>query len=286
MDYFLYLGTLILIYGMLATAYSVLIGNTGMLSLSHVVYFGIGAYGFALSRTTLHLSAPLAFGVGISVSTAVAIVSSPLLLRLRGEYYTLATIAFNLIFFFIATNWAAVTNGVYGIQGIAPFSFGNFGIIISAFVLALCAWLVCIGLTKSVLQGRFGRVLALAREEEDVARMFGYRTTMYFFILTIVTALIAAIAGVVYAGVITYIDPNIFTLNESLLVLEAVIIGGVASTRGAFIGTALVFSIPEILQSFGFPQEIASIVRTLVFGVVLVMLIRFNPKGIVGTFQL
>ena len=286
MDYLLYLGTLILIYGMLAMAYSILIGHTGMLSLSHAVYFGVGAYGFALSRILLHLSTPVAFLCGIGIVGIVISTCSPMLLRLRGYQYTLATIAFNLIFFFVATNWISVTNGVYGIQGIPSFTLGSLGTIISTFVVALCAGCMCMFMTKVMLRGRFGRVVALAREEEEVARMFGYRTNLYFFVLMVASAIIAGIAGVVYAGVVTYIDPNIFNLNESLLVLEAVIIGGVASTRGAFVGASLVFIIPEILQYFGFPQEIASIVRTLVFGLVLIILIRCNPKGIFGKFYL
>jgi branched-chain amino acid transport system permease protein len=136
------------------------------------------------------------------------------------------------------------------------------------------------------VQSSFGRILKAIREDEKVIGIFGYKTIYYKLTIFVVGAMMAAIAGSLYAAYITYIDPSTFTVNESIFIIAIIILGGLASLRGSIIGAVFLVLLPEFLRFVGFPDEIAAQLRQAVYGLLLILLMLYRPQGLVGEYKL
>ena len=286
MESLLHIVILVAIYTVLSVSLDLLAGQTGLLSISHAAFYGLGAYSSALLVTRLGF--PFLAGVlaGIVVAILVSFVVSLPSLRLHDDYFVIATFAFQMILFSVFNNWMAVTSGPLGIPGIPqPIIFGwrinshiQFLALSSAF--ACFTFLVVYRLTSSP----FGRVLHSIREDEIFAQSLGKNTLRFKVTAFAVSAGLAALAGSIYAHYITYIDPTTFTVMESILVISMVIIGGAGSPWGPLIGAVVLVTLPEALRFIGMPSSVAANLRQIFYGALLVIMMMFRPRGLVGRY--
>lgn len=286
MEYLLHIVILATIYTVLAVSLDLLAGQTGLLSIAHAAFYGIGAYSAALLSTILRL--PFAFGIlaGMLFACLVSFVISFPSLRLHGDYFVIATFGFQMILFSIFNNWMGLTRGPLGIPGIPkPVILGwHVDSHIEFLVLAVLFALFAFFAVNRISSSPFGRVLRAIREDEVFAKSLG-KNTLYFKVTAFaVSAALASSAGSLYAHYITYIDPTSFTIMESILVISMVIIGGAGSKWGPLVGAAVLVTLPEALRFIGLPSSIAANLRQILYGALLVIMMMFRPRGLVGKY--
>lgn len=286
MEYLLHILVLIGIYTILAVSLDLLAGHTGLLSIAHAAFYGLGAYTSAL--LAVHFGAPFLIGVlaGMAVAVLISFVVSLPSLRLHDDYFVIATFGFQMILFSIFNNWMDLTRGPLGIPGIPqPEIFGwtiqsHIGFVVLSAVFAAIAYVVVGRLAASP----FGRVLRAIREDEVFAESLGKNTLKFKVIAFAVSAALAASAGSLYAHYITYIDPTSFTVMESILVISMVIIGGAGSPWGPLIGAVVLVTLPEALRFIGLPSAVAANLRQIFYGTLLVVMMMVRPRGLVGRY--
>jgi branched-chain amino acid transport system permease protein len=286
-DYALHILILILLYGTAALSLNVVAGYTGMLSVAHAAFFGIGAYTVAL----LQVEAGAPFGVALLCAAALAGVigiaiglSSP---RVRGDHLVLMTFGFQVVVTGVMANWTEVTNGPLGlcsihkpvILGIAFDSNGRFLLLASG--LAIVAFTLC----RSIVTAPFGRILMAIREDEVFAQSLGKYTSYAKVAVFTLGGVIAAMAGALYAPYVTFIDPGSFSIQESVPMLAIVIVGGAGNLCGTLLGAVALIAAPELLRFVGLPSAAAASVRQMLYGCLLVLLMLFRPRGFPGKFD-
>lgn len=286
MNYICHIVTMIGIYSILAVSLDLLAGRTGLLSIAHAAFYGIGAYTSALLAVHFHVPFVVAIVGAMAVGAAVSLLVSVPSLRLLGDYFVIATFGFGMIVFSIFNNWMDVTGGPLGIPGIpqptilgwtidnnAKFSF-------VAVIFAAFAYLA-VGL---IVASPFGRVLHAIREDEIFAQACGKNPLRFKVIALAVSSALAAMAGGLYAHYITYIDPTSFTIMDSILMLSMIIVGGAGSMWGPLVGAVLLVTLPEALRFLGLPTVAAANLRQVIYGVLLVVLMMTRPQGLVGRY--
>jgi len=288
MEYLIHLGILFAIYAILGISLDLVVGYTGLLSVTHAAFYGIGAYATAILLTGFGVNFFLSVVLGVVFASFVALLMGLVLSKFKGDYYALASFGFNIIVFSIFLNWQELTRGPLGIPGIAkPSLFGfefssNFSFLILALVFLLGIFLVA----RFVVNSSFGRVLKAIREDEEVIQVFGYRTLYYKLTIFVISAGMAGIAGALYASYISFVDPSSFALMESIFILAIIILGGLANLRGAVLGALFLILLPEALRFVGLPSDIAAQMRQVIYGLILVGLMLYRPQGLTGKYKL
>lgn len=286
MEYLIHILVLIGIYTTLSVSLDLLAGYTGLLSIAHAAFYGLGAYTSAL--LAVNLGAPFAAGLlaGVFVAVLVSFIVSLPSLRLHDDYFVIATFGFQMILFSLFNNWMDLTRGPLGIPGIPqPVLFGwvvqsHLGFLVLAAALAGFAYLV----VDRIATSPFGRVLRAIREDEVFAKAMGKNILRFKVSAFAVSAALAASAGSLYAHYVTYIDPTSFTVMESILVISMVIIGGAGSRWGPVIGAVVLVLLPEALRFLGLPSGVAADLRQVIYGILLVLMMMFRPQGLVGRY--
>lgn len=284
MDYVFHLVVLVGIYVMLAASLDLVAGHTGILSLAHAAFFGVGAYCSAI--LTMNYGVPTVLGVlaGMVLSALISFVVSLPSMRLREDYFVLATFGFQLITFDVLNNWQSLTGGPFGIVGIPEFSLLGYRVesrLGFAALTSLLAAAVIIVLDR-VVRSPFGRVLHAIREDEVFAESLGKNTFSFKTQIFGLSASVAALAGSLYAHYITFIDPTSFTVMESILIVSMVIIGGAGSRWGPVAGATVLVLLPEALRFIGLPATAAAHVRQILYGSLLVVVLMVRPQGLAG----
>lgn len=286
MNYFLHIIIILEIYILLALSTNQIAGLSGLLSLAQAVFYGIGAYTTAIVITKCGLSYWMALPVVIFTSIITALIFSFIAGKVRELYFSLATLSIQIIFFSIVYNWTPVTNGSYGISGISspvffglridsPASFALFGALWVFLILGFYFWF---------LKTPQYRLIRATRDDQIAVLSLGKNPNHYKRLSIIISAIIAGIAGSLYASYITYIDASSFTLDESILILSIVLIGGSGGVFGPITGALIYVLLPELLKFLQFPDTIAANMRIIIFGVLLVIIVRIKPKGIFGKY--
>ena len=288
MEYLIHLAIFFSIYAILAISLDLVVGYTGLLSVTHAAFYGIGAYTVALLLTRADVGFFPALAAGAMLTAFVAFLIGFVLSRFRGDYYALGSLGFNIIVFAIFLNWQELTHGPLVVPGIdrpeiAGFVFSDNGaFLLLALVMLVLAWF----LGRFIAASSLGRILKAIREDEGAIAVFGYHVLSFKLFIFVITAAIAAIAGGLFASYITFIDPSSFTVNESIFILAIVILGGLGSLRGPVLGALLLILLPEALRFVGFPTEIAAQMRQAVYGILLVVLMLYRPQGLLGEYRL
>lgn len=288
MDYILHIIILIGIYSILSVSLNLLVGYTGMISLSHAAFFGVGAYIGALMA--LRLSCPFLLNVLVSIiaSLFLALLIGMPSLRIRDDYFVIATFAFQIIAFSIFNNLISLTGGPLGLPGIPKPTI--FGISLSSdfrfLVLVVFCCIITFWISFRIINTPFGRVLRAIREDEILAKSFGKNVNEFKLIVFITGAGFAALSGILYDFYISFIDPSTFTVMESILIISMVIIGGPGNLYGSVIGAIMLISLPEILRAIGLPSSIAANIRQILYGLLLITFMLIRPKGFIGEFDL
>lgn len=288
MEYIIHLAILFSIFAILAVSLQLIVGFTGLLSVAHAAFYGIGAYAVALVLEHTGLNFFVALLAGMVISGLAAALIGVVLSKFRDDYYALGALGFNVIIFSILLNWQEVTRGPLGIPGIdRPELFGfTFSENIAFLLLALVFLAIVYGISEFVTTSSFGRALRAIREDEEALSVFGYRTSYFKLAVFVIGSAMAAIAGGLFASYITFIDPTSFGVAESVFMLSLVIFGGLGSLRGALIGALFLILLPEALRFVGFTPDIAAQMRQVVYGLLLVILMLYRPQGLVGTYKL
>jgi len=289
MDYFFHILIIALVYTVFALSLNLELGYTGLYNFGHVAFFGIGAYTSALlSLAGFPVALSMVGGMALAGMTG-ALLALPAL-RLSGDYFGIATLAFGEMvrLFFLNERW--LTKGPMGLPGI-PRPFG-----IQAGVSGLPLYLIlCILLTLAVFlaayritHSPFGRALKVVREDEFVAQALGKNVFSLKVRIVAVGSLLAGLAGALYGHYITYISPSDFTLNETILVLLCVVLGGRGTQWGPVLGSFLIVFFQEFLRFLPIPVDFGRVVapiQGMVYGAVLILLMLKRPEGIVPEYK-
>jgi len=286
MEYLLHILILISIYAILSVSLNLIAGYTGLLSISHAAFYGVGAYVAALMALSLHSPFLVNLICAIILSALFgALVGIPSL-RIRDDYFLIATFAFQVITFSILNNWVTFTGGPMGLPGIPqPTLFGfeissNFRFLLLVGVFFAVVLLV----TRRIVQSPFGRVLKAIREDEVFTETAGKNIAAYKVLVFVIGAGMAAAAGVLYAYYISFIDPTSFTVMESIFIISIVIIGGAGSLWGPVAGAVVLVLLPEILRFLGLPASVAANIRQILYGGMLVAFTMWRPRGFLGKY--
>jgi len=287
MEYLLHILILIGIYVMLSVALDLIVGYAGLLSIAHAAFYGIGAYAAALLALNVHSPFLANLACAIILSGILgALVGIPSL-RIRDDYFVIATFAFQVITFSVLNNWVSLTSGPMGLPGIPqPVIFGWTVSSHPEFLLLIGVFCAIVFWTKyKIVRAPFGRVLKSIREDEVFASSAAKSVAKHKVLVFIIGAGMASVAGVMYAHYITFIDPTSFTVMESIFIISIVIIGGAGSLWGPVVGAIVLVTLPEALRFVGMPSSVAANVRQILYGGALVACMMWRPQGIMGEYD-
>ena len=288
MEYLIHIAILISIYAILGLSLNLIVGFTGLLSVTQAAFYGIGAYVTAILLTTTGINFFLALLIGIIITGILSLAIGFVLSKFKDDYYALGSFGFNIIIYSVFLNWQELTRGPLGIPGIPrPSLFGyTFSDNLSFLILSAIFALIVYGISVYITNSSFGRVLKAIREDDETVSVFGYRTLWYKLTVFVIGAMMASVAGALFASYITFIDPSTFTLTESIFILAIIILGGLANNKGAVLGAVCLILLPEILRFVGFPSDIAAQMRQVTYGIILILLMLYRPQGLVGEYKL
>ncbi|MDB5998802.1 MAG: branched-chain amino acid transporter permease, partial [Rhizobacter sp.] len=278
--------TFVLIYAIAGLGLMVLSGYTGLLSIGHAAFLGVGAYTQAV-LAGLGWPFPLALAAAAGISAAAGVVVGLPALRVKGIYLAVATLAFGFIVEEVMARWESVTGGNAGITVKAPSMFGWQASGVESFywvVLAVCV-LVTLGVLN-LLRSSTGRAFIAIRDSEVSAQSMGIHLARYKTISFALSAAIVGIAGALYAHKLRFISPEQFGISQSIDLLLLVVVGGLGSVQGAFFGAIFLITMPQViaLGKDWLPAAIgqAAGLQAVVFGAVLMAFVLFEPTGIHG----
>ncbi len=271
----------IFIWGLFALSFDLLFGYTGLLSLGHSVYFGLGAYGAALSIKHFQLEWWAGLGIGLLLALMVAALIGFLVVRVKSHGFIIVTAVTSLICFLLAQRWNGLTGGDDGISfSVAPIALGSiewpFSSQIVRYYFALSILLLCFIFLWWLTRTPLGQAWKLIRENEGRAEMIGYPVTQLKFVVFVIAGTFAGLAGATYALTNRFVWAGLFHWIISADGIIWTLFGGAGTLIGALLGTGALFSIKEWLSEVwktGYP---------LLVGSVLLLLIRFAPNGLMG----
>ena len=270
----------LLLWITLALGYNFLFGIAGQVAFSHFTFYGIGAYAIVILLFQVGLPLPLAIVAGVALCVVLALVVAIPATRLEGFYLALATLAFAQLFIVVLSEGGAVTGGAGGLANYRlPDVFG--ARISGPWYTAVIAFLL-VG-TLAVLtrldRSYFGRACRAARDDPEAAAAMGVNVSRVRIVAYTVTSALAGVAGMVYAFVDNTVNPPIFGLENSFLLLFMVIVGGSGRHAGAIVGAVLLYLMPLVLS------PLIGHHHALVFGLFMVAAVMFQPKGLIGLWD-
>ena len=279
------LGTRVLVLGLAAMSVNFLLGFTGVLSFGHAAYFGLGAYGAGLSLKYLAPSTPLSLLMGMLLGGLAGAILGTLIVRRRGVYFAMVTIAFGQVFYYIAFQWSSLTGGDDGLRGFSrqPLDLGLFNIDILSdadyfyyFVLASFALIAAI--MGFILRSPFGRTMLAIRENERRARFLGIPIERHIWIVFTLSCFFMGFAGALYALLNNFADPRGLHFSQSGDFVMMAVMGGMRSFWGPLLGAAVFVVLQDYLSSVT--------VNWMSFvGLLFVLVVLFFPRGLLGVVR-
>ena len=285
-EYWLAQLTFVLIYGIAGLGLMLLAGYTGQFSIGHAAFLGVGAYTEAV-LTNMGWPFPLAMVCAAGLSAAVGVIVGLPALRVKGIYLGIATLAFGFIVEEILARWDSVTGGNSGIQVKPPEMFGwTLGSGTSFYFLCLVVAVVATLAILNLLRSPTGRAFVAIRDSEISAQSMGIQLARYKTLSFALSAALAGVAGALYAHKLRFISPDQFDILQSIDLLLLVVIGGLGSVHGAFLGAIFLISMPQLISlSKGYlPDAIGQApgLPAVVYGAVLIGFVLFEPLGLYG----
>jgi branched-chain amino acid transport system permease protein len=276
------LGCRVVVLALAAMALNFLLGFTGTLSFGHAAYFGIGAYGVGMTIKYLEPSTGLGILVGVAAGTLAAALIGALIVRLRGVYFAMVTIAFGQVFYFITFRWNAVTGGDDGLTGWTrqAIGWGSARIDIlgndkAFYYLVLIAFGAAAGTMALLLRSPFGRTLLAIRENERRARFLGIPVEQHLWLSFVISCFFVSLAGTLFALLNNFTDPRALRWDQSGNFVIMAVLGGMRSFWGPLIGAAIFVVLQDYVSSH--TQNWMSLV-----GLVFVLVVLFFPRGVLG----
>lgn len=278
-NYYIRVVNGLLIYILLGIGLNIVIGYAGLLDLGFVAFYAVGAYTYALLASPqfdLHLSLFSILFIAIVLGAGTGILLGIPVLKLRGDYLAIVTLGFGEIIRIIINNVGWLTGGPQGLARLDKASmFGmDFGKPVEIYWLLLVVVAVVAILVWRLEHSILGKAWAAVREDQDAARGIGINTTNAKLAAFATSAAIGSIAGVIFAASQRFVSPESFTLQESVLIVLMIVIGGIGNILGIIAGATILILLPEVLREF-------AEWRILFLGLLMVTLIIIRPAGIV-----
>ena len=279
------LGTRVLILALAAMSLNFLLGFTGVLSFGHAAYFGLGVYGVGLTIKYLVPSTLAGIAVGVVAGTIAAAIIGALIVRLRGIYFAMVTIAFGQVFYFIAYRWNSVTGGDDGLSGWhrLPIDLGIGTVDIlgndkALYYLVLVCFVIAVAIMAALLRSPFGRTLLAIRENERRARFLGIPVDRHIWLSWVISCLFVSLAGTLYALLNNFADPHDLRWDQSGDFVIMAVLGGMRAFWGPLIGAAIFVVLQDYVSS-----ETANWMSFI--GLFFVLVVLFFPRGVLGVLQ-
>jgi branched-chain amino acid transport system permease protein len=273
----------VLVFGLAAMGLNLLLGFTGVLSFGHAAYFGLGAYGAGLTLRYLVHSTPLAMLAGTLLGGLAGTLFGLLIVRRRGVYFAMCTIAFGQLWYYLAYSWNSFTGGFDGLRDFhrEPISLGPFTLDITTggdkfyfFVLAVFA--VAVALLGLILRSPFGRTLLAIRENERRALFLGIPVARHIWLSFSISCFFTALAGTLYALLNNFADPLTLHYSLSGYFVVMTVIGGMRTFWGPLVGAAVFVVLQDYISSMT--------VNWMSFiGAIFILVVLFFPRGLLGT---
>ena len=285
-EYWLAQLTFVLIYGIVGLGLMLLAGFTGLFSLGHAAFLGVGAYTQAY-LTSHAVPFPIALAGAAALSAAVGVVVGLPALRVKGIYLGIATLSFGFIVEEVFARWESVTGGNAGKRVAAPELFGwSLGSGGAFYFLCLAIAVVATLAILNLLRSPTGRAFVAIRDSEISAQSMGIHLARYKTLSFALSAALAGIGGALYAHKLQFISPDQFDILQSIDLLLMIVVGGLGSVHGAFLGAIFLISMPQLisLTKDHLPPVIGQApgLQSVVYGAVLIAFVLFEPLGIYG----
>ncbi|RAK15047.1 amino acid/amide ABC transporter membrane protein 2 (HAAT family) [Anoxybacillus vitaminiphilus] len=287
-SYILTVLILIGIYSLISIGLSLLLGYAGQISLGHAAFFGIGAYVSGVLTAKYAGSPWIAMVIGIVFTWLVSYVIGMAILRLKGHFLALATMAINIIFFILILGLDEFTGGASGLVGIPSLSLFqlNLGNPLYFYFFVWFIVFVIILFSMNIIRSNIGRLLRSIHDSEIATETLGVNVAKYKVIIFSLSAVYASLAGSLYAHFISFIAPPSFYITFSILLLVMVMVGGVHSIWGAVLGTAIIMFLNEWIRYIGQTYfHISGQVEIVVYGLIIILVMMFMPKGLVDILE-
>ncbi len=297
MSYLFHMIIYLSIYTIVALSLNLVVGYCGLINLAHAGYFAVGSYAYALATLTLGWGFVPSMFLGVGIAVVLSLTISLPAWRFKGNTFVIFSIAVQALLFSLLYNWCRLgeepgtwsnlTNGPSGLAGISrPVILSvKCSTMWSIALLSVALAITCSILTWLMVCSPWGRFLQAVRDDELAARGLGKSARSARVQAFIVTCGMVAIAGALYASYVGYVDPSISSLDESILMLCMVIVGGTGNFRGPLIGALVLLAIPEILRFLQIPDAVAANCRLLIYGFALVIMMHLRPQGLMGTYR-
>ena len=275
----------ILVLAVFAMGYNLLFGYAGLLSLGHAMFFSAGLYGAGLAVLQLGWSPPLAFAGGTACGALLGLCIGALALRTTGVAFMIVTMMFSQVFLLLTFYFADWTGGDEGFtldQASRTLVAGDWRFDLTEpstrYLVALALFAAALTATLWVARSAHGRVLVAIRENEERTRMLGYDTFANKLVAMTASATLCAASGAAYALLFGYVGSTFASVQYSILPLLWVLLGGAATTLGPLFGTVFMYYVIDVASAY-------TSAYLLIVGVVLILLVLFFPKGVLGTIR-
>jgi branched-chain amino acid transport system permease protein len=297
MNYAYHLVIYLSVYTIVAVSLNVVIGYCGRLTLAHAGFFSIGSYAYALATLKLAWGIGPSMALGIGLAAVLSLSVSLPAWRLRGDFFIMVSLAIQVLLLSLINNWTNpeaepgtwlnLTNGPVGLAGVPrPNLFGyHVRGLASLAALSLVVAFVCVAAGGTLIGSPWGRTLHAMRDDELAARGLGKRVRSLKVQAFAVACGMVAVAGVLYAAYVGFVDPSLASLDHSILMLSMVLVGGSGNFAGPLAGAAVLLAIPEILRFFRIPDAVAPELRWMLYGLLLIVLMHLRPQGIAGNYR-
>jgi branched-chain amino acid transport system permease protein len=279
--YPLTLLTQALIYAILAMSLDLLLGYTGLASLGHAAYLGVGAYSVGVLTTHYGANFWVTLAVGVLLAMVVAAVFGLVALRATGVYFLMITLALGMVVWVLAHRWVSMTQGDNGIPGIPRPDLGlpwSLARAMPFYYFALAGFLLAFWILRVIVRSPFGQSLVGIRESESRMRTLGYHVWLHKYLGFVIAGVVGGFSGVLWAYYNGFVSPGDLELATSVEVLLMVALGG----RGTLVGPAVGAGVIVLLKNF---VSVYTQRWLLILGVVYVLTIIYAPEGIVGAIR-
>ncbi len=273
--YSIFLLSLLAVYALVSLGLNLLMGYTGQIAAGHAGFLALGAYFTAIVGTRVEwIPCPVILLLAGIFTGIIGFILGIPILRLKGFYIAMATLAFGVVVSEIILHWTSLTNGDDGLEvpiaSIAGFAFDSD---YKLYYLIVSVTIIMTFLAKNLVNGYIGRAFIALRESEIAAQTIGIDLAKFKTIAFAISAFYTGVAGGLFAYLITYISPDAFTIELSIDFIAMIVIGGMASILGSIIGAVILTGMQQVLAGL---QDL----QILIFGISLIVFMIFMPKGI------
>lgn len=279
------LGTRVLVLALAAMSVNFLLGFTGVLSFGHAAWFGLGAYGAGLALKFLAPSTPLAILAGMLLAGVAGGLLGTLIVRRRGVYFAMVTIAFGQVFYYIAFQWSSLTGGDDGLRGfsrqpveLGPWTVDILGSADAFYYFVLVFFAIVTAAMALILHSPFGRTMLAIRENERRARFLGIAVERHIWVVFTLSCFFMGVAGALYALTNNFADPRGLHFTQSGDFVMMAVMGGMRTFWGPLLGAAVFVVLQDHLSS-------VTVNWMSFLGLMFVLVVLFAPRGLLGFLQ-